>query len=375
MPAAEPLNIPLAGIPAWLAAAQAGEGSIWAVILRDGTTQAFFLQDNWAEPIPVSPDQLPLDSPPVLLVDGLDAELIGALGGSGSPNSRPAVLSLSPLETASVQQNGDLLFSNRGAGERLSLDALPDGRPLLDGAGGMLILTGPSGRYAHGVLGDQLEATGIALIELAPRPSLVRVIEIGEPRVIEGIAPIWADLNGDGSREIIVTESDREQGARLVVYDGTGERVAQGAPIGLGFRWRHQIAVAPFGPHGELELAVVRTPHIGGVVEFYRLSGANLEIVAELRGFRSHLLGSRNLDMGLAGDFDGDGRVELLLPDQATTNLGGVARTEEGAELAWWVPIGGRLTSNLAAATHRDGTMVVGAGHDGAILRLWVGTE
>jgi hypothetical protein len=47
-------------------------------------------------------------------------------------------------------------------------------------------------------------------------PSLRVVISIAIPgqRVVEGVSPIWADLNGDGQREIIVTQSDAEQGRR-----------------------------------------------------------------------------------------------------------------------------------------------------------------
>ena len=64
------------------------------------------------------------------------------------------------------------------------------------------------------------------------------------------------------------------------------------------------------------------TPHIGGVVEFYHLEGNALLIYASISGFTSHTIGSRNLDRGAAGDFDGDGQVELLLPNQALTELG-----------------------------------------------------
>ena len=74
----------------------------------------------------------------------------------------------------------------------------------------------------------------------------------------------------------------------------------------------------------------------------------------------------------VGGDFDGDGRVELLVPDQSIMMLGGVGRTERGAETKWQLPIGGRLTSNLAAVTLSDGSIVAGAGHDGQLLRLWM---
>lgn len=197
-------------------------------------------------------------------------------------------------------------------------------------------------------------------------------IPLLEPRVVEGIAPIWADLDGDGRREIIVTVSDADQGAQLLVFDENGERVAVGPAIGRGFRWRHQLVAAPFGPKGEVELADVLTPHIGGVVEFFRLEGPILNLAAQVRGFSSHARGSRNLDMALAGDVDGDGRVELLLPSQERTELGAIRRTADGAEVAWIVPLGGRISTNLAAATLSDGSLAVGAGRSDGVLRLWL---
>lgn len=64
------------------------------------------------------------------------------------------------------------------------------------------------------------------------------------------------------------------------------------------------------------------TPHIGGEVEFYRLRGDQLEIVAQVPSYTSHVLGTHNLDMATAVEIDGDGRLELLLPNQARTELG-----------------------------------------------------
>lgn len=78
--------------------------------------------------------------------------------------------------------------------------------------------------------------------------------------VIENTAPIWSDLNGDGVREIILTVIDRHKGARFMVYSDDGALIASGPAVGKGYRWRHQIAVAPFGPQGEIELVGVQSP-------------------------------------------------------------------------------------------------------------------
>jgi hypothetical protein len=148
--------------------------------------------------------------------------------------------------------------------------------------------------------------------------------------------------------------------------------MTEGPGFEHGGRWRHAIAVAPFATDGTLELAVVRTPHIGGVVEFYQLVGTQLRLTASLPGYTSHVLGSRNLDMAVAGDFDGDGQPELLLPVQDRTMLAGIRRTTTGAAQAWTADVGGVVATNLAAGTLPDGRLALGVGRKDGMVRLWL---
>ena len=139
---------------------------------------------------------------------------------------------------------------------------LPDGRLLVDDNGRLLALADPTTRYDHGVLGDAFEAASIVLVEARPQARIISTIAIPGLQVVEGIAPIWTDWDGDGQREIIVTLSDVDQGAQILLYDEAGNQLAAGPAIGRGYRWRHQIAVAPFGPQEEMELVdVLTTPH------------------------------------------------------------------------------------------------------------------
>jgi len=50
---------------------------------------------------------------------------------------------------------------------------------------------------------------------------------------------------------------------------------------------------------------------IGGVLEVYRREGARLNLTARVGGFSSHVIGSRNLDMGLASATLSDGRLAV----------------------------------------------------------------
>jgi len=166
--------------------------------------------------------------------------------------------------------------------------------------------------------------------------------------------------------------SDLDLGAGIVVFSENGQRLAGGPKMGQAFRWRHQIAYAATGPDGENELAVVRTPHIGGVVEYYQYIDGGLSIVAEYPGITSHTLGSRNLDLAAAGDFDGDGAVELLLPTPDLTELVAIRRSSTGAEQVWRLPIAGVMSTNLAGVTFPNGKLAIAVGRTDGVLNLWL---
>ncbi len=370
LPVVEPVDASLDGNPLWLVAAPVDKGAVWAVVMDDGSVQAFHTMGRAVTPATIEPAQLPPGMPPVLVVKDGQPSLIPP-PGDASPLTHPVMLSKGGQ--VYVADNGDVVVQQADAAVRLPVNALPDARLLVDEEDRVLLLSdGTDSRYVHGVLGDRLEAASITLLATRPQARVITRIELPDAQVVEGIAPIWADLTGDGVREILVTVSDASQGAQLVAFNEAGERVRSGPAIGQRSRWRHQLAVAPFAPDGAWEVVDVLTPHIGGVVEFYRTAESTLDIVARAPGYSSHVLGLRNLDMGVAGDFDGDGQVELLVPSQDRQQLGGIRHTEAGAEAVWHVPLGGELATNLAAVTLPDGCLAVGAGRADGVLRLWL---
>ena len=359
------IDIPLAGKPLWVAGIPFEDGSAWAVALSDGSLQAFYVAKNDYTPLSISPAQLTPGSH--LTIYAQNGRLFALTAPpDASPLTTPILLDGNKL--AYIATSGELVITQDGGETRLPVNALPDSL-LIDNLNRLLLLSNPTDSYTHGVLGDAIEATSITLLQTDPEVKILNTIAIPAPDVIEGIYPIWADMNIDGELEIIVTLSNAQDGARMVAFHEDGSIVAEGPPIGTGYRWRHQLMVAPFRKSSEMLLAVVRTPHIGGVVEYYHLSGNKLEIVAEVPGISTHSIGSRNLFTAQAGDFDDDGLAELLAPDRSHTQLGIVGIDGETQRLE----LGAELCTNLSAVILPDsGESVLAAGLSNNALRVWL---
>jgi hypothetical protein len=378
-----PLDVALDGVPAWVVSAPDATrgGTIWAVVLDNGQVRGFHVIDGTAAPEPIQPDALPPGMPPLLRVEEGRAALVVAPAADASPLTHPVVLG--PDRMAYLNTAGEVVLLARGGGlggvsevGRVGENAAPDMRLVLDEAGQMALFGDATPAYDHGVLGDAIESQTVVLLTLDDSGSLSSAYALpgGQvPQVIEGLVPLWADLDGNGTRDVILTASDAQQGAQVLAFlFPTGQPVS-GPPIGQGYRWRLPLAVAPFGPDGVLELVGVRVPHLGGVVEFYRLVGNDLQIVAEVPGYTAHVIGTRNLDMAVAGDFDADGLPELLLPAQDRRTLGGIQRTADGADVIYSLDVGAEVVTNLSAVAPPEGGLIAGVGRSDGVLRLWVG--
>lgn len=182
---------------------------------------------------------------------------------------------------------------------------------------------------------------------------------------METVLPVVGDIEGDGEPEILVPVSTRFGGSRLVAAAADGSIVAQGPPIGLGNRWRHVLAAAPTGPEGETEVLVVRTPHIGGVLEYYQIRDNQLRVIHARTGLSTHRIGDRTLQTAVVGDFTGNGNVQVMLPTQNQQALLVLQRTEAGSRVRARISLPGRLSTNIAAdrgvitTGTREGSLIV----------------
>jgi hypothetical protein len=365
-----PVEATLSGTPEWIVGVPLEDKVVIYVVLVDGRVQAFELNSNLTIlEIPANISTLHPGTPPALASDGVTAFLIKPPEDI-SPFTHPVLLDNGSLVYIDIK--GDLILTNAGTTSQFKVNALPDSRILMDELGRLLFLSNPTSDYPHGVLGDALEARSITLIDPNRKPVKIKEFKIDPADVIEGIAPLWVDLDGDGVREIIVTQSNINVGARIVVYNQEGEVIAQSDPIGQGFRWLHLIAATQIVNDDILDLVVVRTPHIGGVLEIYELTEGKLEISTSLKGYSSHQIGSRNLDASLVTDVNADRIPEIVLPDQSQQNLSALQITDAEWTEIWRVPLNEKLTTNLMGVYSLHFGLVLGVGTEENKLMLWV---
>ncbi len=219
-------------------------------------------------------------------------------------------------------------------------------------------LTRPTRRYDHAVLGDDIEAGGLAVSNDQGRriEYLLPKAEVFEDRMARLV-----DLDADGKDEVVVVHTYEDRGAALAVFALVGHgkderliRLAETRPIGKPHRWLNPAAVADFDGDGRKEIAWVETPHIGGILKIARLQGAGLKrslsILASARGYSNHAAGSSELIQAVTFDWDGDGRSDIILPDAERHALVAVAMKDGRLKEVARIAIDGVIDSPIIAA-------------------------
>lgn len=371
--ALQPIDIPLDTKSTWIAAATLGQNSIWAVVTETGDVNAFKVDGTGYEAIAISPAKLDTPVPFTLVVTDSGEAVLANVFDDASPYTAPVIVDKTQGSRAYVANNGDLvLLKDSNTKERLAIDVLNYSRVLIDDKQRLLVLTKPTLFYDHQVLGSaHPNAAAITLVQTTPEFKVLSTIEIAEPDVIEGNPLIWKDMNNDGSLEIVTTLSNVNTGARLVIYNEDGSIFAEGTPINTGYRWRHQVAVAPFREANVNSLASVYIPHLGPQVEIIKTDDGSMDSTREPVNYSSHLSISLNLDKSIAGDFDNDSKPELMLINRDTQKeLAAVSYSENNVEIDWTLALADKMSSNIAAATLDDGQIALGVGQ-GNSLRIW----
>ncbi|AKI01504.1 hypothetical protein IMCC20628_02809 [Hoeflea sp. IMCC20628] len=199
--------------------------------------------------------------------------------------------------------------------------ALPDGRVAISDSGDIrqAWFARPTTRYTHGVLGDAIEAESLVVVT-ASGTTLEAVLP--DDQVFEDITPRIADLDGDGTNEVIAIRSSTSAGAGVAIYGLIENQLAQrgaGSENGRPNRWLNIAGLIPRADGG-LTLYGVRTPHIGGrLFSLDFRDGQFIENNDIATDVSNHIIGSRELGMSATGQFGH--QIELVLPSQNRRRL------------------------------------------------------
>lgn len=187
---------------------------------------------------------------------------------------------------------------------------------------------GPTTRYPHGVLGDEIEYDTLVVRLSDGREISARW---AQDIVFEDLSPRVVDVDGDGAPEVVVVESHETQGARLAIWgmrDGALAQIAATPHIGTRFRWLAPVAVADLDGDGLVELAYVDRPHLAKVLRVWRYrANGDLTQVASAEGLTNHRIGWDFIAGGLRDCGQGP---EMVLADAGWANVVAV-RLADGA--------------------------------------------
>lgn len=335
------IDIPLGGVPVKIGGSESGGKGIWSwtVELENGTTERVQVREKQ-----------------------------GTL--NVIEHQQPFTVQVPQLNI--INDDGDMVITRDRDEYRLNINMIPSAQWVFHESGNrLLVLTDPTEQYKHGILGDTLEASSVTEVNLVGQPQVVGKFKVDSSYVIEGLAPLWIDWNDDGAYETILTLSNAEVGTKIVVFDENGAELAAGKAVGQGGRWRHMLTVAAFGPHGEMELAEVLTPHISGVAGFYRWDETHgiLRMIAQKQGYSTHDIGSSQLNTYSLLNLNHDERVELVVPTQDKTALAILSHQEEGIVQETELPLGGRISSNIVSVKTDHGYLLT-VGRKDNVLRI-----
>jgi len=170
--------------------------------------------------------------------------------------------------------------------------------------------TEPTTRYAHGVLGDNIEYGTLEITVQTQRSKQtqatdaaqdhsVLTIRLPEDRVFEDLSPRLMDVDSDGKFEVVVVETQAQEGAQLAIYDASGQKIAATPHIGTRFRWLAPIGAADLDRDGHIEVAYIDRPHLAKTLRIWRFENGQLTEIATLPGLTNHRIGEDFISGGI----------------------------------------------------------------------------
>lgn len=228
----------------------------------------------------------------------------------------------------------------------------------------------PADRYPHGALGDGIEGGALMAEDLYGRDYIVR---LGPTEVFEDLTPRVVDIDGDGSNEVIAIRSSVRSGAAVVVYGLSGSRLIERAatePIGRPNRWLNIAGIADFTGNGQLDIAIVKTPHIGGRLEILAWSRNELKVVDSADGFSNHVFGSQDQGLSAVASVDGDRIPDLILPSAARDAMRMVTAAGGKIRDIARLPLPGRVVTTIGLLSRSPSPTFATGLDDGSLIAI-----
>ena len=204
----------------------------------------------------------------------------------------------------------------------------------------------PTQRYGHFALGHPHEYARLAVTTDA---GLRLVFDLPDNEVFEDLTPRLVKLAAHEPTELLTIVSNRQTGARLVLFRLKGDHLVLGGEsqaVGTPMRWLNPVGVVDLDGDGQAEIVSVTTPHIGGTLKVYQRTEGQLVEVAALGGFSNHVYGSAEL--GLSAHQTVAGQTRLLVPDNSRRHLRiiefSLGRLTETGRCSMPAPVTGAVT-------------------------------
>jgi hypothetical protein len=210
-------------------------------------------------------------------------------------------------------------------------------------------LTRSTDRYAHGILGDAIEAGGLAV---KTREGKTLELVLPDQLVFEDRQARLHDLDGDGRDEVIVVLSSVREGGALAIYgvrSGKLDKLAQTPHIGQSNRWINPAEFADLDGDGRIEITAVWKPHLARELQAWRYAGGKLVHVTTIEGYSNHEIHSPVQDLSEVVKL-ADGRTALAIPTPGYDEIAFlVLKGGKFSEVAR-VAAGGKITSRITAS-------------------------
>lgn len=198
-------------------------------------------------------------------------------------------------------------------------------------------LGSPTSRYGHAALGSSHHAASLhALVKTIDGKPQEVVYRLPASSVFEDRVPRLVDLDGDGRDEVVALEADERQGAVIVVFGlravlqpgAAGKNttrtelleVARSAYIGSPYRWLNPVDFSDFDGDGQLDIASVTTPHIGGMLTLYHFRPPHLRPFATALDVSNHRNGTLEQELAVIVEPPGE-RPVIVIPDMQLQSL------------------------------------------------------